>query len=157
MRSFSVLIMLLGAGISFLILPEAWLGLPHQTHSRLGWLWIQSLELLAVPLCLLFLAFSKSTLIRISRLLWGIWMTLISGAVLLNLTEIAPEVTLWGTVHTGVTLITALSLTLFSTIELSKLAPIEEEKKKEDNSEVLELSATDPSPDPELAKKVEGA
>lgn len=146
--------MLLASSATFLVLPESLLGLPMSGSSGIYRLWVASLELLAVPVCLLLLCFTKSTLIRVTKLLWGLWMTILSACVLLLLNEVAPEVTLWGTVHVGVTLITALSLTLFCTIELSKLAP---PKKEEDP--LLDNSLTPPleGDSAELARKVEGA
>ena len=68
-------------------------------------------------------------------MVWGLWLTLSSLGALANLNAGAPSATLYGAVYLAALVILGLSITLFSTIELSRLAPLSKEKVEETPAE----------------------
>lgn len=157
MRTLSVLLLLLTLGIAYVVLPETLLGLPTSELSRAYSLWSGSVKLLVFPFCFLVMVFNRSTVLRIGRLLWGLWMAMLSALVLVKLESVAPTVTVWGTALVAVEFIGAISLTLFETIELSKLAPsLKEEPKPAAESSPIDVLVSPESTSATDSRKVEG-
>lgn len=96
------------------------LGILKEEPQGLSALWLNTTELWAIPLVLLFLSFSKSTLVRSLRLSWGVFNVMICGALLGRGVLEFPQITWMGKAFLSFELIVGLSLTLVTIIDLHR-------------------------------------
>lgn len=69
---------------------------------------------------LLLLRLTKNLFVTLATALWGLTLTFLSLVVVFDISDLAPSVNLYGVLFVVAVLISSISLTLFSLIELSK-------------------------------------
>ncbi|MEZ4751779.1 MAG: hypothetical protein R3B54_14460 [Bdellovibrionota bacterium] len=81
-------------------------------------LWLSSMRLIAFPVSLLLLGFTRSGVIRFLHLGWGLWLSLLTLGVLIQREPLTPYLTPYGLTAIVLVLVCGLGLTLFSTMLL---------------------------------------
>lgn len=127
------LILLIVEGGVLLSMHPSFLGLSPVSSSTIGNLWHSVMKLVAVPLCLFLLLFSKRDIIRFCVWLWGIFVSLLSIFYIFMIDSISPSATQYGKLFTILVMITAVALTLFESIDLFEL-PVKVQKAKEEGA-----------------------
>lgn len=117
MRVLLSLILLVTAGISLIVLPEPFFGIPKTDLRGALRLWASSLRLFAIPLSLVLLSFTKNVLIKLAILCWGGWILLVTTIFFFRMQSEAPAITLYGKLFLAAVLILSLSVFLFSMIQ----------------------------------------
>jgi hypothetical protein len=121
MRSSLCLITLALVGVALSVLPAAYFQYPANGEAPgwLGW-WFVSLRYFAIPLCLVFLGFRGTRLVSWLRLGWGIWISLISLGVLINIQAVPLLRVAYGGIGVSAILVLGLALSVFAGIEAAR-------------------------------------
>lgn len=117
------LLLLCAAGGGLLAFPQAGLHLRLENTWPILDLWLQAVRLVAVPVSLLLLGFTRSGVVRFFQLGWGVWLSLLSLGLLFQNETLSPFHSPIGLAAILLVLVTALGLTLFSTMQLFPPSP----------------------------------
>ncbi|MCB0405225.1 MAG: hypothetical protein KDD51_10605 [Bdellovibrionales bacterium] len=112
-------LLILGAlGATLLGWAEAGQHLRMENTWPLWDVWLASLRLIAFPVSLLLLGFTGSGMVRFFQLGWGLWLSLLTLAVLFQREPLTPYLTPYGLTAIILVLVCGLGLVLFSTMQL---------------------------------------
>ena len=112
-------LLILGAlGATLLGWPEANIHLRMDSTWPLWDLWLASMKLIAFPVSLLLLGFTRSGVVRFFQLGWRLWLSLLTLGVLFQREPLTPYLSPYGLTAIILVLVCGLGLTLFSTMLL---------------------------------------
>lgn len=83
-------------------------------------IWMNCVRAFGIPLSLLLLRFTKNIFVTLAGSLWGLALAVLSLVLVFDISDLAPSVNLYGVLFVVSVLISSISLSLFSMIELSK-------------------------------------
>lgn len=120
MLIFTSLLFLFLAGVAACGVPSHLFNLETTLSSGKLQIWMTCIKAFGIPLSLLLLRLTKNLFVTLATALWGLTLTFLSLVVVFDISDLAPSVNLYGVLFVVAVLISSISLTLFSLIELSK-------------------------------------
>ncbi|MFM8315559.1 MAG: hypothetical protein ACKOA8_14850 [Deltaproteobacteria bacterium] len=109
------------AGIGACGVPKQLFNLETTLSSGKLQIWLTVIKAFGIPLSLLLLRFTKNYFVTLACALWGLALTLFSLVLIFDISDLAPSVNIYGVLFVTLVFICSLSLSLFSSIELSKV------------------------------------
>lgn len=121
MLIFISLFLLSAAGVAACGLPPGLFNLETTLSSGKLQLWLMSVKAFGIPLSLLLLKFTKNHLVKLATALWGLFLTFLSLVLIFKISDLAPSVNLYGILFVIAVLICAMSVAIFSLVDLSEI------------------------------------
>ena len=117
MRSYFSLFLLGVAGVFLVVAPWDTFRFPAAPHDNPLTLWLWTLKCFAVPGCLVLMGMTRSLIVKLCTLVWGLWLTFLSLWIALRVHQLAPEITSYGHAFLGLVTVLSLATVTFASIE----------------------------------------